>query len=274
MPARDNIAGLVCGFPARLRKERCLVVLWGYGDDSADDDKGAYVLAGWLGTAENWESFSDDFEKAGLPHSLHMKTVRRLSGRRVRTLADLTLSRAAYRVDCVLHQGNYRNIIKGKIPLELDSPYFLLFYQVILSAARLADLVGWDGTIDWIFDEQGKIGTAANNWYWWIKERARPNLKRRLGSTPIFRDDTKVLPLKAADLFAWQIRRHIALEQPKGTQTNQILDSFLAKYGVSGQMTGPYLEDFVKSLNTGMLLKANCRFFLPKNKKSKSGGVF
>ncbi len=66
-------------------------------------------------------------------------------------------------------------------------------------------------------------------------------------------------------LFAWQIRRHLALEQPKGIQSNDFLDSFLAKYGVSGQMTGPYLEEFVRSLGSGMLLKANCRFLLPSD---------
>ena len=273
MAARDNIAGLVCGFPATLRKRRCLVVLWGYGDESYDDDS-TYVLAGWLGTAENWENFSDEFEEAKLPRSLHMKNDRRPRGARIQKLANLTLKHSAYRVDCLLHQGNYRNIVKGKILPELDSPYFVLFYQVILSAALLADSVGWDGTIDWIFDEQGKIGTDANNWYWWIKEHAKPNLKRRLGSTPIFRDDKCVLPLKAADLFAWQIRRHSALEQPKRTETNQILYSFLAKHGVSGKMTGPYLEEFVKSLNTGMLLKANCQLFLPEDKRPKSGEVF
>ncbi len=186
------------------------MVLWGYGDDSADD-KSAYVLAGWLGTAENWEKFSDEFEEAGLPHTLHMKTERRPRGARVQKLTDLTLKHSAYRVDCILDQGNYRKIVKGRVPPELDSPYFVLFYQVILSAARLADRVGWEGTIDWIFDEQGKIGTAANSWYWYIKERAKPNLKRRLGSTPIFRDDKKVLPLKAADLFAGNVLKAVEI---------------------------------------------------------------
>ena len=245
------------------------MVLWGYGDDSYEKNS-AYVLAGWLGTAENWGKFSDEYEDIGLPRTLHMRTTRHPRGPRVRKLAALTQKYSSYRVDCVLHQCNYRNLVKGKITPELDSPYFILFYQVILSAARLADAVGWEGTIDWIFDEQGKIGIAANNWYWWIKEHAPPNLKRRLGSTPIFRNDDQVLPLKAADLFAWQIRRHLALEQPKGIQPNEFLNSFLARYGVSGQVTGPYLEEFVRSLNSGILLKSDLQLFLPSGEKPPS----
>jgi len=78
------------------------------------------------------------------------------------------------------------------------------------------------------------------------------------------------LPLKAADLFAWQIRRHLALEQPKGIQPNEFLNSFLARYGVSGQVTGPYLEEFVRSLNSGILLKSDLQLFLPSGEKPPS----
>ncbi|MGH9829166.1 MAG: hypothetical protein ACREDR_38605, partial [Blastocatellia bacterium] len=66
-----------------------------------------------------------------------------------------------------------------------------------------------------------------------------------------------------ADLFAWQIRRHIAFEQPK--PPSGILHSFLGKYGVNGNITGPYLDDLVRNLNNGLLLKDECLFFLPKD---------
>jgi len=248
----------------------------GYADDSAETD-GAYVLAGWMSTAPRWADFSDDYEKAGLPRSLHMRTVRRLHGARVRKLAEITERHAAYRVDCLLHRGNYNNIVKGKLRPELDTPYFLLFFQVILAAARLLDLTGSDDTIDWIFDEQGKIGLEANNWYWFIKKNAKSNLKRRLGSTPIFRDDEKVLPLKAADLLAWQIRRHVAYEQPKGEPPSEILKSFLGRFGVSCNMKGEYLDELVQALNKdlplpdrGLILKADCQFFLPRSSTNEN----
>jgi hypothetical protein len=267
MPSREQIERLVCGFSRKVRERRPLVVLEavdGYADDSYEDD-GVYALAGWVSNAPKWSQFSDAYEKARIPRKFHMKKERRPLGSRVRKLAELTEKYAIYRVDCVLHQKNYENSVKGKIAPELDDPYFLLFYEVVLETARLLDRIGSDDTVDWIFDEQGKIGCEAVRWYYWIKDRAPLNLKRRLGSTPIFRDDKKVLPLKAADLFAWHIRRYIAYELPKGAAPSVVLQSFLGKFGVSCNMTGPYLDELVRKLNQGLLLKADCQFFLPND---------
>lgn len=241
------------------------MVLAGHVDDSSDDS--IYTLAGWLSSADRWKQFSDDFEKAGLPHTFHMKRVRRHAGKRVRTLAALTREHTMFRVDCALHQKNYLSIAKGRLAPQLDNPYFFLFYQIILAATRLLDLMQSEDTVDWVFDEQGQIGSAANGWYLWIKNHAAPNIKRRLGSTPIFRDDNKVLPLKAADLFAWQIRKYLSDEQPAGIEPNEVLASFLdTKYGVSCNMRGEDLEAMVGNMTSGTAMhwRANCGFHLPK----------
>ncbi len=271
MAASDAIEGLVCGYPAAIRERRCCVavkVLHGYADDSADG--GVYLLAGWVATADAWIKFSEDFDRAKLPHSLHMKTARRKHGTRVNALAAITCHRTLYRIDCVLHPKNYEMTVKGKLRKELDSPYFLLFYQLILATARLLDLAKIDGAVNWIFDEQGKIGIEANSWYWWIKERAKSNLKDRLGRTSVFDSDDVLLPLKAADLYAWRLRRFLSQDQPAGLAPNLILESFLSKYGVSCNMTGEYLADLVEALNRGgLLLKANCQFFLPRGNSAR-----
>src|SRR5271169_571230 len=125
--ARDHIDLLVCGFSSRFRHGRPLVVLAGHIDESYDDT--IYTLAGWLSTADRWKHFSDDFEKAGLPNTFHMKRVRRHAGKRLHTLAAITCEYAMFRVDCALHQKNYLNLAKGKVALQLDSPYFFLFWQ-------------------------------------------------------------------------------------------------------------------------------------------------
>lgn len=265
MPARDHIDLLVCGFSSRFREGRPLVMLAGHIDESYDDV--IYTLAGWLSTADKWKQFSDDFEKAGLPNTFHMKTNRRHEGKRVHTLAAITCQYAMFRVDSVLHQKNYLKLAKGKLAPELDSPYFFLFYQVILAACKLLDLMNLDDTVDWIFDEHGKIGTDANAWYFWIKEHAEPNIRRRFGSTPIFRGDDKVLPLKAADLFAWQINKHISFEQPRKIPPNIVLRTFTeTKYGVSCNMRGEDLDAMIKEITsgTGMLWQAQTRVFYPK----------
>jgi hypothetical protein len=54
----------------------------------------------------------------------------------------------------------------------------------------------------------GSIGSEVFLYYDAIKSTIRdPRVKQLLGSTPIFREDTKILPLQAADLLVWHIRR-------------------------------------------------------------------
>jgi len=64
------------------------------------------------------------------------------------------------------------------------------------------DKANIDGTVEWVFDVQGKIGDEANKWYDFIRDEVSPAVRQRLGSKPIFRHDKSVLPLKAADLYA------------------------------------------------------------------------
>src|ERR1035437_6511652 len=181
MAARDHIRALVCGFPSRVRQRRCLVILnadllKGYADDSDSSDKIVYVLGGWIATVEDWEQLSDEWEticdQPPKTPKFHMKTARRKNGKRVRDLAALVCKKAKYRVEAVMSRQNYDKVAKGKLAPQIDSPYFLLFYNVILAAARLMDLLKLEGTVDWIFDEQGKIGCEAVGWYYWIKEHA------------------------------------------------------------------------------------------------------
>jgi hypothetical protein len=198
-----------------------------------------------------------------------MAKTRNKNSRRVADLAQLIIKRTMFRVDAVLVHENYDLAVKGKVPPEIDSPYFPVFYEVILACARYMEVTGQEGTVDWVFDEQGKIGTESVRWYQWIKDHARPGLKAKLGSTPVFRDDCKMLPLKAADIFAWQIRRHLTEEQPKGIRHNGILDSFLAIYGASCNLTGEDLDSLARQYqsNSGLLFKSHARFYFPPGTK-------
>jgi hypothetical protein len=89
------------------------------------------------------------------------------------------------------------------------------------------------------------------------------DISTRLGSRPIFRHDIDVLPLKAADLLAWQIRRHLNEEQPQGVPHNNVLDQLLTIPGVSNHMEGKHLEELTSSLSRGINLKASAEFLLP-----------
>lgn len=174
---------------------------------------------------------------------------------------SIILKNARYRVDTVLARPNYDLAVRGRLPQQIDDPYFICFYNLILGAGHLLNKLGVEGTVDWIFDEQGPIGLEAVRWYYWVRGNAPGDVQRRLGSTPIFRDDNAVLPLKAADIFAWQIRRFLAEEQPRGIPHNDNLDQLMSLHGVSCYMRPIDLESLVES--SGIRLQASCEFFLP-----------
>ena len=276
----DHIRALVCGFPSRIRKNRCMVILQGFVDDSGSTDGNVFVLAGFLATAERWEQFSDDFlgicnREPKTPKFKMRKAIRLNEYRwtesqrdqRIGELVDLIRNKAMYRIDAVTARPNYERIVKGNIPAEIDSIYFVLFFNVILATCRLMDLENLEGTVDFVFDNQGAtIEAECVRWYNWIKSHplVSPEVKRRLGSTPIFRDDDVVLALKSADIFAWQIRRHLNEEQPQGIAFNETVDSLLKMYGVSCYIGPENLTTLVYSIQHGLNLQADCGFFLPK----------
>ena len=186
---------------------------------------------------------------------------------KINGFVDLIKAHAMYRVDSVLAWPNYEKVIQGCVPDSIDNPYFLLFFNVILSTVAFMDKTGLDETIDWVFDEQGTIGRAALQWYDYIS-RTVPSLNRRLGSSPMLRHDNQVLPLKAADIYAWQVRRYLDRDSLRGLPHNDYIDSLLGIHGVSNVIEGEHMEDFVKSIGHGLNLKSQAHYFLPLPKES------
>jgi hypothetical protein len=281
------IRSIVCGFPARIRKNRCIVVLNGFVDDSGSGrghrSGQVFVLAGFISTAERWEEFSDAFEALCNEDpkitDFHMFEAYRPIGvreyrfkddnerdQRISRMVNLIKEKALYRVDSVLTWPDYEHIVKGKVPPELDSPYFLLYYNTILSFAEFMDRANLEGKVDWVFDEQGKIGLDALAWYNFISTNVEDRVKNRLGGTPVFKDDNQFLALKSADIFAWQVRRHLATEQRLGMSPNDNLNSLTSIYGSSSLIGPDEMRDFVwhSQMGMGLMLKAKTLFFMPK----------
>jgi hypothetical protein len=260
------------------------VILNGFVDDSGSgggSDRGnIFVLAGFVASPERWDRFSNEWaricDQEPKTSDFHIQTDVRLLNKdgslrwtkpqrdaRIRELVDLTKAQAQYRVESVLAWPNYDRVVKGKIPIELDSPYFLCFYNVIISFAEFMDKAHIEGVVDWVFDEQGRIGHDAIRWYDFIKTNIHARVHNRLGGKPIFRHDKTILPLKACDIWAWQIRRHLDKEQPHGIEHNDYIDSLLGLHGVSNVIEGEHLEEFVANIGRGLMLKSSANYFLP-----------
>jgi hypothetical protein len=64
--------------------------------------------------------------------------------------------------------------------------------------------------VSFIFDNQNEIGKHVSLWYNIFLKRATQDMKQHLGGRrPRFGDEKKLMPLQAADMFAWYQRRSV-----------------------------------------------------------------
>lgn len=287
-PGNDFLDGLVCGYAPRLRRVHPIVVLHGYADDSGSSpERKVFVLAGYVSTADKWKVFSAKWDRLCKkePRTPDFKAAKawRLKGdpakgeytwteeqrdKRFTELSGLIARQADYRVDAMVRWSDYERLIRGRSIPELDNPYYFLFYHVIYSFAEFMDEANIDGTVDWVFDEQGPLGEDVRGWYYKIRDLAPPNIQRRLGGPPQFKHDTEVLPLKAADMLAWHLHRYLDRERvhpfvPESDNKN--LSILRSMPGITNRITA---EDLMQHLNLdgrGPQLQAHAGFYLPAN---------
>lgn len=238
MSAAESVLALVSGLPRNVRGCRPFMVLQAYVDDSGSDGEGPiFVLAGFLGTADDWISFSDEWAEAlAEPPSLgYFKAAEanrlrdqfdrkrgwneRLRDDRVASLIRVIKKHAIARMHVSMRHRDFEEHIKNlSAParrLSSDFPYTLMFMQIVLSnAIWMADnshLYEMHGATDFVFDEQ--LGFSDEALQWWpnfkrvLDQASKTDLPQYVGSSPIFRDEKRFLPLQAADLLAWLIRR-------------------------------------------------------------------
>jgi hypothetical protein len=225
----EEIHALVSGYSRVDRESKILVMLQTYVDDSASeqDDK-ILLLAGYVQEAKTWSAFSDDWRKVleSIPSIkyFHMVEAENLRDEfrgwtptnrdlKIDALADIIVKYQPWSIECSVSRANYQRIIEPVAPYNLRYPYFPCFYGIVLHlaqwhAARKQNDPSLDmPPVDFIFDEQGAIGVESVLWYQFIKSIQTPIIQSYLGGTPVFKDDKKILPLQAADLLAWHLRR-------------------------------------------------------------------
>ena len=254
------------------------MVLEAYVDDSGSGHGNVAVLAGFISTAERWKLFSDSLEYLceQAPRTPDFKMERANSFRayywakredldkRIENVVGIIREHAMYRVDVVMSRPDYDAIVKGRIDPKIDSPYFLMFYVAMLSTGNFMDKAGLEGTVSFVFDEQNDLGRACAKLYYEIKKRLPEGISGRVGGEPIFKHDKDILPLKAADVLAWQLRRHLDMEQPQSTPHNEIVDQILAMYGVSCQIRPADLRAFIRDAAHGLMFKGHCLYHMPQ----------
>ena len=151
-----------------------------YIDDSssAEDDQ-ILLLAGYAQTAPVWAAFSDDWDRVlKQPPAIeycHMTEAESLKeqflgwsererNRKLAKLANVIVKHDPWSIECFVSRKQYEEILEPVISYDLRGPYFPCFYGTIVSLALHHAHLGITLPTDFIFDQQGKIGTEAVLW--------------------------------------------------------------------------------------------------------------
>lgn len=96
-------------------------------------------------------------------------------------------------------------------PKPQNEIYFWPFHTVIMGVCLDLWDHGWRRPFEAIFDEQVIFGPRASAWYPLVKQilhLKEPEAAVLLPDEPVFQNDEQALPIQAADMFAWCIRRN------------------------------------------------------------------
>jgi len=224
MPAPHQVWDLLpwlCGVAEPQRSKQLIMVMKAFIDDSGKDDPPVYVLAGYIARAEQWVAFSDEWSaalhEAGLTH-FKMQDAFTLSGefkdwtpeRRDQALvrfASIIRKNVLAGISATVMHDDYKEVFSGRVTKFLDRAYLFLFSFVQYSAMLWQIHNNFDEPIDFVYDEQLHDSDVLNDKFGDMLSHAPEEFRRRAGNRPVHASDKIVLPLQAADLFAWHVRR-------------------------------------------------------------------
>jgi hypothetical protein len=202
------------------------VVLQAFIDESEGED-GTFVLGGHIAGAEAWAKFSAEWDRM-LPHATlnrngiyqfkmsdmaqtpdRMSRVswfyriieKHVTGSMHVTINSHALRRAIRRVHARGWNLNFA---------QMANPY-TLSYRILIDSfhdrrGEIGRIVGKGEKVDFYFDERMEKGYIRETWERYIESRT-PEARARYGNKPRFEKDEEFLPLQAADLWVWWVRK-------------------------------------------------------------------
>lgn len=217
-----------------------MVAVQAYIDDSAyDDGDRRLYLAGYINTADKWLLFQDAWEEQlrsarGIAY-FKMKEANFLEGEfrgwntedrdeKVRQLSRVIRHFRPLSIHCSISRAECDEVLKPVAPHGLASPYVNCFEHLVVGLAHYQAALPNPIPVDFIFDNQEGLGEQARMVYRAVRERQRPEIQRLISVDPIFGDDKEVLPLQAADMLAWHVRR----QAETGNETEWFLPDYLS----------------------------------------------
>lgn len=210
-----------------------MVSLQAYTDDSASDvgDQRLF-MAGYLNTAENWalfvEAWGEELRAPPKIDYLHMVEANNLRGQfkgwsvadrdeKLRGMARVIRHFRPISYEFSVPRREFYSLVKPVSPRGLGLPHFTVAFTVVSSVARYIASHGVKLPIDFIFDEQDGVSDDINLFFSYMKRDIPREARKLINGTPVFRDDRQEVPLQAADMLAWHVRREHELGTGMGT---------------------------------------------------------
>jgi hypothetical protein len=214
--AAAQVWAFVSGLPRSEARKRQIMALQAFVDGSGGGEPDVLVLAGYVADAAVWAEFSEEW-KTQLDHAgmAAFKMSEMVNRPEVAAYFYRIIERHNVLVDVsvAFNTAFLRKAIKEIIPPEIEklesgigNPYYWAFRSMIEGVAAVQDQLDLNEPIDFIFDDQSEKSRIFTVWDA-VKNTMRPDVRARVGSDPIFREDHKFMPLQAADLLAWWARK-------------------------------------------------------------------
>jgi hypothetical protein len=205
-----------------------LAFLRAFTDDSAAQagDRRLF-LAGYLHRADAWAAFSDSWhaELNAWPPIEYLKAseANHLSGQfdrkkgwdeakrdaKIGILAAILDHYRPFSFEFSINRKIFEDELKPQSPYGLGRPHFQMCFAVVAGIARYAAREGVNTPIEFIFDEQEGVDADIALFFPQLKKGLPVKAQNLIEGIPLFKSDRdkRYMPLQAADLLAWHLRR-------------------------------------------------------------------
>jgi hypothetical protein len=225
-PASAPIWKLSSGYSSEVKEVKPVVAIQAHVDDSASEvaDRKLF-LAGYINMASNRILFSDawreELNTAPSIDYLKMSEAQNLSGQfrgwdadvsdaRVKGLAGVIRHFKPNSIHCLVSRRGFKENLEPVAPFGFGRSSFHIFQRLMedLARAQAESRNPFSKVpIDFIFEQQQETDHEVRQFCELIRETYPGPIRACFSKSPIFAGDKLVLPLQAADMFAWHIHR-------------------------------------------------------------------
>jgi hypothetical protein len=266
------------------------VFLRAFTDDSASDaGERRLFMAGYLNRAEKWALFSEAWneECRAAPRIEYLKMSeaqnlgdqfrgwsKEVRDEKLRRLGRVIRYFEPMSFEFSINREEFNRVVVPASPRGLKNPHLVACLAIMSGVSRFVAEKGGDIPIDFIFDRQDGVSDVVDLTFDSLKENLPPDARHLIRGKPRFEDDKQLLPLQAADLLAWHLRR----EQEDGISLEMTdllrADSHLLIGEIDKATMKKWAIHHSHQVGTTMLQsKGQWRAFMNENRRLKEAGI-